>query len=93
MSEVNGYWWCPARETVAKESNALRRQLAQKDEQIAKLREACDKALGWAERPAEHPGHTCGPESNCDCICVTYSSYEADLVAIRRVLKETEPKP
>lgn len=59
---------------------------------VVELEGALRAMIGWSVEPAEPPapGHVCGPEGNCDCICMAWGHYEADLVKAKAALSPTE---
>lgn len=54
--------------------------------------EVARKMVSWIRCPAEPPppGHTCGPEGNCDCLCMTWGHYQDDLAVARKIITKAE---
>ena len=57
--------------------------------QNADLKAILERICMWAEYPPEplSSSHICGPESNCDDICVSWASFTGDLEKARLLLK------
>ena len=67
-------------------------RIAELQAEIERLKESLRMMIGYAENPVEPPppGHTCGPEGNCDCLCMAWGHYQQHLVDARKALQAAE---